>query len=123
MGHRAAIAYRTDDLEAYERDGVWTVRMADLAVRARYLDFALVELLGSASEAHRAAARLLLEVGDVVAQQEAAELPVAPMPRRERPRRRRNMWPKPLQVGLRLVVLAIVVSTAFMLTTWLSALR
>jgi hypothetical protein len=126
IGHTAAIAYRNGELKACERDDVWTVRMANLEVRARYLDLALAELLGSAPEAHRAAAKLLLELADVVEQQKAAELSVAPVPRRERrraPRRRRDLWPRPLLVGLRVIVFAVVASTAFMLTTWLSAFR
>jgi hypothetical protein len=126
MTTRATVAYGNGELEASERDDVWTVRLANLEVRARYLDLALAELLGSAPEAHRAAARLLLELADVVEQQKTAELPVARAPRRERrraPRRRRDVWPRPLLVGFRIVAFAVVASTAFMLTTWLSALR
>jgi hypothetical protein len=126
IGRTVGIAYRNGELKACERDHVWTVRMANLEVRARYLDLALAELLGSAPEAHRAAAKLLLELADVVEQQKAGELPVAPVPRREprrAPRRRRDVWPRPLLVGLRVIAFAVVASTAFMLTTWLSAFR
>ena len=61
MTRSVAIAYRNGDLEACEQDDVWTVRLANLEARARYLDLALAELLGDAPEAHRAAARLLTE--------------------------------------------------------------
>ena len=55
MMRAAAIAYRNDELEAWEQDDLWTVRLANLETRARYLDLALAELLGNAPEAHRAA--------------------------------------------------------------------
>ena len=66
MMREAVIAYRDGKLEAREQNDVWTVRLANLEVRAGYLDLALAELLGNAPEAHRAAARLLSELADVV---------------------------------------------------------
>jgi len=120
----AAIAYRNAELEAREQDDLWAVRLGNREACARYLDLALAELLGDALEAHRAAARLLAELADVVEQQEAADLQVAPVPRRERrssPRHR--VRAKPLLLGLRVFVFAVVTGTAFMLTTWLSTLR
>ena len=120
----AAIAYRKGQLEACEQDDVWTVRLANLEARASYLDLALAELLGDAPEAHRAAARLLVELADVVEQQEAAYPHLAPVPPREqRSARHREVSAKPLLLGLRVFAFAVVASTAFMLTTWLSALR
>ena len=120
----AAIAYGNGKLEARAQDGLWAVRLANLEVRARYLDFALAELLGNAPEAHRAAARLLGELADVVEQQEAAYSRVAPMPRRERGNARRpHVWARPALLGIRVIAFAIVASTAFLLTTWLSTLR
>jgi hypothetical protein len=121
---RAAIAYGDGEIEASEHDEVWTVCLANLEARARYLDLALAEVLGDASEAHRVAARLLAELADVVEQQEAADSHVAPAPRRGRrspPCHR--LRAKPLLLGVRLFVFVVVASTAFMLTTWLSALR
>jgi len=117
----AAIAYRSGKLEARELNDVWTVRLANLEARARYLDLALAELLGNAPEAHRAAARLLIELADVVEQQEAA---CPPAPHRE-PRRpaRQGAWPKPAVLGVRALAFVLVLSTAFMLTTWFSTLR
>jgi len=124
MMRAAAIAYRNDELEAWEQDDLWTVRLSNLETRARYLDLALARLLGDAPEAHRAAARLLVELADVVEQQEAAYSQVVAGPRRQRRRARRyEVWPKPLLLGLRLAVFVVVVSTAFMLTTWLATLR
>jgi len=79
----AAIPYGSGKLEACEQDDLWTVRLANLEVRARYLDLALAELLGNAPEAHRAAARLLAELADVVEQQEAAYPHLAPVQPRE----------------------------------------
>ncbi len=120
----AAIAYGNRELEACEHDHWWTVRLAHREARARYLDLALAELLGNAPEAHRTAARLLVELADVVEQQEAAYPHVAPVPPREqRSARRHDVSAKPLLLGLRALAFAVVASTAFMLTTWLSTLR
>ena len=59
-----------------------------------------------------------------VEQQEAAYSQVVAGPRRQRRRARRyEVWPKPLLLGFRMAVFAVVVSTAFMLTTWLATLR
>ena len=118
----AAIAYRYSELEASVQDGVWTARLANLEARARYLDLALLEVLDDASEAHRAAARLLIELPEEI--QEAAEQqPAAMPPRGKHNLRRRTRMAKPLQLGLNSLIFALVASTAFMLTTWLSALR
>ena len=110
----AAISYLNGKLEASERDDVWTVRLANFEVRASYIDLALAELLGNAPEAHRLAARLMAELADVVEQQEITYSCAAPQ-------RERRVGP--LLLCLRALVLAVVVATAFMLTTWLSALR
>jgi hypothetical protein len=120
MIRRAAIAYRDGELEACEQGDLWTVRLANLQARARYLDLALAKLLGDASEAHRTAARLLTKLADVAEQQEA-RAPV--QPRTQRPAERRRMWARPLVLGFRVLLFAIISSTAFMLTTWLSTLR
>jgi hypothetical protein len=121
--HAAVIAYRGAKLEANERNDVWTVRLANLETRASYLDLALAELLGNAPEAHRAAARLLAELAEVVEQQEAGkDVARAQPPARSRPLRRRAST-KPLLVGLRVFVFAALASTAFMFTTWLTTLR
>jgi hypothetical protein len=119
----AAIAYRNGKLEARTQDGLWAVRLANLEVRARYLDFALAELLGSAPEAHRAAAKLLSDLADVVEQQEAAYSRVPPVPQRERGTATRPVFAKPWLLGIRVIAFAIVASTAFMLTTWLNTRR
>ena len=120
----AAIAYRNGELEACERDDVWTVRLANLEARARYLDLALAELLGNAPEAHRAAARLLAELADAVELQEAAHSHVTSTPRREqRGAPPHKLGAKALRLAVRVIVFAAVVSTAFVLTTWLTTLR
>lgn len=120
----AAIAYRNDELEACERDDVWTVRLANLEARARYLDLALAELLHDASEAHRLAARLVGELGEAVEHQEAADpRSTATRPQLRRSARLHELWTKPLLLALRVLMFGVVASTVFMLTTWLSALR
>jgi hypothetical protein len=121
----AVIAYRNGRLEAREQGDVWTVRLANLEVRARYLDLALAELLGNAPEAHRAAARLLGELAGVVARQEVDLSLVGPRPPRgERPHAPRNkIWQRTQLLGIRVVAFAVVASTAFLLTTWLSTVR
>ena len=122
--NKAAIAYRHGELEACEQDDVWTVRLANLETRARYLDLALAELLSDAPEAHRVAARLLTELAHAVEQQEASYPHVAakrPRPQRREPRHEPRA--KPLLLTLRVIALAVVASMTFMLTTWLSALR
>lgn len=122
--HRAAITYRGGRLEASEGDEVWTVRLANLEARASYLDLALAELLGNAPEAHRAAARLLAELADVVEKHEGTPSHPAPVRPRERGRARRHrVFAKPLLLGARVLVLVAVTGTAFMLTTWLTAFR
>jgi hypothetical protein len=118
------IPYRNGRLEAREQDDVWTVRLANLETRASYLDLALAELLGNAPEAHRAAARLLSELEDVVEQQEASYARVAPVrPRVRRRPPRRQVWPSPQLLGMRVLVLGAVATTAFILTTWFTALH
>ena len=125
MMREAVIAYRDGKLEAREQNDVWTVRLANLEVRAGYLDLALAELLGNAPEAHRAAARLLSELADVVERQEVALSHVGPQPPRgERPRApRHKVWQRTQLLGIRALAFAVVAGTVFMLTTWLSTLR
>jgi hypothetical protein len=121
---RATITYGEDQLEAREQHNVWTVRLANLEVRARYLDLALAELLGNAPEAHRAAARLLFELADVVERQGASGSQVEPARRRGQPSAPpREAWPKSLLLSARALVFAVVASSAFMLTTWLTTIR
>jgi hypothetical protein len=119
------IAYRNAELEAYEKADGWTVRLANLQARARYLDLALAELLGSAPEAHRAAARLLAQLADVTEQQDAAYPPASPPPRRRPCRSPRQDGPaRPaLLLGFRAFAFAVIAISTFVLTTWLSALR
>jgi hypothetical protein len=119
----AAIAYGNGKLEARQESDVWTVRLANLEARARYLDLALAELLGNTPEAHRVAARLLSELAEVVERQEDAYSRVVAVPRRERVTATRPVWAKPGLLGIRVIAFAIVASTAFLLTTWLSAMR
>jgi hypothetical protein len=119
----AVIAYRNGTLEAREQGDLWTVRLANLEVRARYLDLALAELLGNAPEAHRVAARLLSELAEVAERQEAAYSRAVAVPRRERGTATRPVWAKPGLLGIRVIAFAIVASAAFLLTTWLSAMR
>jgi hypothetical protein len=121
---RAAIAYRDHELEACEGEDVWTVRLRNLEVRASYLDLALAQLLGNAPDAHRAAARLLVELSEVTDQQEAAYVHAARASAGRRGGRPRTpSIATPLLLGLRIIVFAAVVGTAFILTTWLTALR
>lgn len=122
---RAAIAYGDGELEVSAHDDLWTVRLRRLEARARYLDVAIAELLGDAPGVHRAAARLVTELANAAGQLEDVELRTrAPQPRRERRGNgRQRVWAKPLVLGFRVLVFAAVVSTAFMLTTWLITLR
>ena len=98
------------------------MRLANLEARARYLDLALAELLGDAPEAHRAAAKLLAEMREVVQHEEDAD-PQLVAPREKHNRRRGRRMTKPFQLGLSALIFAFVAGTAFMLTTWLGALR
>ena len=61
MMQRAVISYQGGELEAWEQDDVWTVRLGELEASARYLDVALAELLDDQG-AHQLAARLLAEL-------------------------------------------------------------
>jgi hypothetical protein len=99
------------------------VRLANREARARYLDVALDQVLGNAPEAHRAAARLLTELADAAERQAAYPHVAPPPPRIRRNRPRHKLSVKPALLGLRVFVLAVVASAAFMLTTWLSTLR
>jgi len=119
----AAIAYRNAELEAREQDDLWAVRLGNREARARYLDLALAQLLGNAPEAHRAAAKLLTQLADVAERQAAYPHVAPPPPRIRRSPPRHKLSVKPTLLGLRVFVFAVVASTAFMLTTWLSTLR
>jgi hypothetical protein len=119
----ASIAYHQSELQVCEQDGVWTVRLANLEARARYLDLALARLLGEAPEAHRIAARLLTEMAGVEAQQEGGYSHSAVRPRARHDAPRYSARSKPILLVLRMFAFAVVASTAFMLTTWLSALK
>jgi Fe2+ transport system protein B len=118
----AAIAYRNVELEAREQDDLWAVRLGNREARARYLDLALAELLGDSRDAHRAAARLLAELADVVDQEEVADSQ-SPLSGERRRVPSPRVWARPVLLGVRVFVFALIASTAFMLTTWLSALR
>lgn len=113
----AAIAYRNSELQAREHDDLWTVCLAGAEASSSYLDVALAEVLGNAPEAHRVAARLLMETGE---EPEPRITPPSQRPRRVA--RRRDGRARLALVGLRIVVLGLVTSTAFMLTTWLNAI-
>jgi hypothetical protein len=119
----ASIAYHQSELQACEQDGMWTVRLANLEARARYLDLALAQLLGNAPEAHRAAARLLTGLADPAERQAAHPQVAPPPPRIRRSPPRHKLSAKPALLGFRVFALAVVASAAFMLTTWLSTLR
>ncbi len=59
---RAVINYGGGELEAWEQEDLWTVRLGELEASSSYLDLALAELLDDPEGAHRVAARLLSEV-------------------------------------------------------------
>jgi len=122
--HTAVIRYHNAELTAWEQGDTWTVRLANLEARARYLDLALAKLLGDPREGHRAAARLLANLADLVEQQE----PQAPDHQPRHPLAPehsaiRGHWARLPVFGLRVLLFAIVSSTAFMLTTWLTTVR
>lgn len=62
---RAVISYQGGELEACERDGVWTVGLGELEASSHYLDLALAELLDADEAVHQLAARLLAELRTV----------------------------------------------------------
>jgi hypothetical protein len=59
---RTVISYRRGELEAWEQEELWTVRLGELEASSRYLDLALAELLDDPEGAHRLAARLVVEL-------------------------------------------------------------
>ena len=59
---KAAIDYRGGELQVWEQEDVWTVRLGELEASSRYLDLALAELLDDAEGAHELAAKLLMEL-------------------------------------------------------------
>jgi hypothetical protein len=67
---RAVINYQGGELEAWEQEELWTVRLGELEASSRYLDLALAELLDNPYGLHQLAAKLLAEI---VAAPEAAE--------------------------------------------------
>ena len=62
MMQKAAIDYHGGELQVWEQEDVWTVRLRELEASSRYLDLALAELLDDAEGAHKLAARLLMEL-------------------------------------------------------------
>ena len=62
MMQKAAIDYHGGELQVWEQEDVWTVRLGELEASSRYLDLALAELLDDAEGAHELAARLLMEL-------------------------------------------------------------
>jgi hypothetical protein len=56
---RAVIRYQARELEAWEDEDGWTVRLGELEASSRYLDLALAALLEDGEEVHQLAARLL----------------------------------------------------------------
>jgi hypothetical protein len=66
----------------------------------------------------------MAELAEVVEQQEAADPDDLVLSRRRRhPDRRRESGVKPLSLGLRVFAFGLIASTAFLVTTWLTALR
>ena len=61
MMQKAAIDYHGGELEAWEYEDLWTVRLGELESSSRYLDLALAELLDDSEGVHTLAARLLAE--------------------------------------------------------------
>ena len=59
---RAVIDYHGGELEAWEQDDLWTVRLGELEASSLYLDVALAEILDDPEGAHRVAARLVFEI-------------------------------------------------------------
>ena len=119
----AVIRYHDAELTAWEQDNAWTVRLANLEARARYLDLALAKLLGDPREGHRAAARLLAnlaDLGDLQEPQTSDHQSTRSRTAQHRPTRRH--WTRLPALGLRVLLFAIVSSTAFMLTTWLTTI-
>ena len=62
MMQRAVISYQGGELEAWEQEDLWTVRLGGLEASSRYIDIALAEPLDDPEGAHRFAARLLAEL-------------------------------------------------------------
>jgi len=62
MMQKAGIDYHGGELQVWEQEDVWTVRLGELEASSRYLDLALAELLDDAEGAHKLAARLLMEL-------------------------------------------------------------
>ena len=62
MMQKAAIDYHGGELQVWEQEDVWTVRLGELEASSRYLDLALAELLDDAEGAHKLAAKLLMEL-------------------------------------------------------------
>ena len=56
---RAVIRYQARELEAWEDQDGWTVRIGELEASSRYLDLALAALLEDGEDVHQLAARLL----------------------------------------------------------------
>lgn len=74
---RAVISYHGGELEAWEQDDRWTVRLGELEASANYLDLALAELLDRREGTHQLAARLVAELVSTSQPAEAKEV-VAP---------------------------------------------
>jgi hypothetical protein len=70
---RAVINYQGGELEAWEQENLWTVRLGELEATSRYLDLALTELLDNPYGVHQLAARLLTETSAAPQTTEAAE--------------------------------------------------
>src|SRR2546430_3490078 len=77
MMQKAAIDYHGGELEAWEYDDLWTVRLGELESSSRYLDLALAELLDDSEGVHTLAARLLAELVTAPEATEAAGLAYA----------------------------------------------
>jgi hypothetical protein len=59
---KVVIEYHRGELEAWEQDNRWTVRLSELEASSRYLDFALAEILDDTEGVHQLAAKLLAEL-------------------------------------------------------------
>jgi hypothetical protein len=59
---RSVISYQGGELEAWEQEDRWTVRLGELEASSRYLDLVLAELLDDVDGVHQLAARLLADL-------------------------------------------------------------
>jgi hypothetical protein len=70
---KAVIDYHRGELEAWEHEDLWTVRLGELEASSHYLDLALAELLDRPEGTHQLAARLVAELVSTPQPAEAQE--------------------------------------------------